>query len=686
MYPRHFFLRCTAVFLLLFVGCNRPTDPEPPPPPTIGTIVVISNPTGADIWINGNRQWQKTPAEYTFSANDYDLQIGKYGYYSWHDTVTIVAGKVDTISVTLNPQLLFPVRITSEPTGASLYIAHWLPTPTPYSSHLDTGSYPIRLTYPEYADWDTTIHHTTGDSLLLHVVMEKLKGNIAISSQPPGAHIFLDNEDTFLETPALINGVLATTHHIQLTLVDYDDWSTDVTVTAFNTIDVAAILQRQTGTIDVTSNPPGAIIFLDNAPTEFMTPATLQQIATGEHTIRIELAQYHPWDTTVAVAPYTSVSVNAELLPIPASLSVTSTVGTGMVFLGGVYRGTTPFSLDSLPDDTYELIVRHPGRFPYYQSFTATFGNHYSFQASADPCPNTRLTYTDADTIFSVGLDGLNPQRLREDYWPSELSLSWAPDGSAMVYAGHNALIVLDRHGNVISENAEYVGGRSNDFSWSPDSRTVIFGRYGVGIFELTPATGEVIQLLRSKSATYDHCPVYSPDGTTIIFTHHEWGYSGWLFVMNADGSNVRQATDRFATEYDEYFGTTWLTNSRLVFKKSWNSPGVFGIDLTELTDTTLAPVQLLSSTIFAPLFFSADRSQYLSWINGHQLILGTTDNWEQQTMLMQGIGIYWLDWSPDFSATAVRCDQGLYWVSLSGQQNRILTLPAGVGTVRIQK
>lgn len=687
MYTRFVVISLVVVILLSLACDKKPTDPTEPPKPTTGTIVINSVPTNAFVYINGNRQAQKTPATLTLEAGKYARRIEFYGYYSWSDSVLVEAGVTDTLPlITLQKSMIIPIKITSEPTGALVNFRNVVPQPTPFYSRADTGMFYFRLTHPEYADWDTTIHHATPDSLIVHAIMRKLEGSLMISSEPPGASIFVDNQDTYLTTPSIITGLLATTHHVRLSHPDYEDCTSDQIVIAFDTVMVTATLMHEIGELDVSSYPEGGTIFLDGVPTGLTTPARLTGILTGEHTIRIELNRYYSWETTVTVIANTTIGVNTVLQIKPATFSVNSAYGNGTVFLNGIDRGTTPVFIDSLAEGSYELIVRHPGRFPYYQSFTVASGNAYTFMASADPCPDHHLIYTIEDTIFTTGLDGLNPQRLREDYWPGGQGLSLAPDGSALVYAGRNALMVLDAQGNVIGSYPDYVGERSNDFSWSPDSRYVLFGRYWAGIFRLNLETGEIIHLYQSRSATYDNCPVYLPDGQTISFVHHEWGYYGWLYLMNADGSNVRDISGRFSTEYDENLSTVWLDDNQAVFKKSWSPPGLFSIDLTELTDSTFAPLHQLSEKSFGPLFFTADRAQFLTWLNGHQLALGEAGNWSNQTILMQDIGIYWLDWSPDFSAVAVRGEQGLYWVTTSGKQNRILTLPSGVGSVQVQR
>jgi hypothetical protein len=69
------------------------------------------------------------------------------------------------------------------------------------------------------------------------------------------------------------------------------------------------------GSIQVTSTPSGAEVYLDN---EYRgtTPNTINNVGTGHHTIELRFHDYQNWFTTIEVAG-NSISVSGSLLPIP---------------------------------------------------------------------------------------------------------------------------------------------------------------------------------------------------------------------------------------------------------------------------------------------------------------------------------------------------------------------------------
>ncbi|MCU0289153.1 MAG: Ig-like domain-containing protein, partial [Acidobacteria bacterium] len=73
----------------------------------------------------------------------------------------------------------------------------------------------------------------------------------------------------------------------------------------------------KTGSINIISNPNGAVIWLDNVNTENTTPATLNSIASGSHTVKLVKAGYQEYTKNITVERGKVTQVNATLTPIP---------------------------------------------------------------------------------------------------------------------------------------------------------------------------------------------------------------------------------------------------------------------------------------------------------------------------------------------------------------------------------
>ena len=76
----------------------------------------------------------------------------------------------------------------------------------------------------------------------------------------------------------------------------------------------------QTGSIRVTSTPPGARVFFDGSDTGRVTPYTIPDVSAGSHTIRLTLDGHSDWGPeSVAVAANETATVNVTLTPAETS-------------------------------------------------------------------------------------------------------------------------------------------------------------------------------------------------------------------------------------------------------------------------------------------------------------------------------------------------------------------------------
>jgi Tol biopolymer transport system component len=124
---------------------------------------------------------------------------------------------------------------------------------------------------------------------------------------------------------------------------------------------------------------------------------------------------------------------------------------------------------------------------------------------------------------------------------------SWSRDGKRLVFHGSSGVHVIDVTG--ANETALAFGGSG---SWSPDGKRIVFDNTkGIAVMD---ADGSNIKLLVPhdfRTDTYKPWdmgvsnPAWSPDGARIAFQHNGDGDTqpGQIYVMNADGSQVRRVT-----------------------------------------------------------------------------------------------------------------------------------------------
>ncbi len=158
-------------------------------------------------------------------------------------------------------------------------------------------------------------------------------GSIAVTTSPAGADIYIDNVYKGL-SPAVFEGVSNGDHVILIRLDAYQEVSRIVTVRGDNQTMQATLYQKaaatatspspgQTpsgtilpspsvsalprgfGSLSVTTNPPGALVYVDGA-VKGVSPTTVPMLAEGTHSIVLVMDGYEDLRTTITVNPGTT--------------------------------------------------------------------------------------------------------------------------------------------------------------------------------------------------------------------------------------------------------------------------------------------------------------------------------------------------------------------------------------------
>ena len=80
--------------------------------------------------------------------------------------------------------------------------------------------------------------------------------------------------------------------------------------------------QEKTGTMQVTSSPEGAGIYVDNEY-QGTTPITFYTLPSGNHTLELQKDGYIPWSAVIAVSPSWTSYISANLSPVQTPAIVT---------------------------------------------------------------------------------------------------------------------------------------------------------------------------------------------------------------------------------------------------------------------------------------------------------------------------------------------------------------------------
>jgi len=223
---------------------------------TLQTLSVSSTPPGAMVFID-NVAKGITPVTLTDTAiGSHQLFLTKAGFDDYTRSVLIEPSTPMSVGVTLIkslPESTTPpatsgsIAITSSPVGATVYVdgIHRGTTPV-ILTEIPTGNHLVTLSFKGYDDWNHTISVGSGLMAAINAELEATKeitGSLAVITDPPGADVSIDGNFKGV-SPVTIQGISAGTHTVLLTLQDYSDNSTTITVSAGQTRKYSAGLQK----------------------------------------------------------------------------------------------------------------------------------------------------------------------------------------------------------------------------------------------------------------------------------------------------------------------------------------------------------------------------------------------------------------------------------------------------------
>ena len=173
-----------------------------------------------------------------------------------------------------------------------------------------------------------------------------------------------------------------------------------------------------------------------------------------------------------------------------------------------------------------------------------------------------------------------------------------------------------------------------------------------VKIYTIDLASGRVTTLTR-EGDWHDEQPRWSPDGQRIAFKSTRGGGSYNLYVMDADGSNVRRLTQHAGTDHDP----TWLPDGQSIVFSSDRDRGTGRLDLYRLWLADGAIERL--TTFFQGYAFMPTVSPDGNWVAFVATTFPAVDGWVNQVHVLElatrqtwpfdttAPGC-WPNWSPD--------------------------------------
>ena len=330
----------------------------------VGSILVTSAPSGAEIFIDGEATGHVTPHTFSdYPVGEYTVSVSLVGYAAVvPQSVTVSSGQESSVEFTLS-QSVGGFQVTSSPSGASI-VVDGVDTGqvTPYTfSDIPVGSYSVAVVLDGYGGGDARqVTVTDGQPSKVEFSLSQRVGSFTVSSSPSGADIIVNGVNTGQVTPHTFNNQPIGSYSVSVDLEGYGGGDAQqIVVSEVGTKTVSFSLSRQLGNLQISSSPSGASIFLDGVDTGQVTPYTFSDIPVGTYNVAVVIDGYGGGDTRqVTVGDGDTETVPFSLSQQVGSFQVTSSPSGAAIFLDGVDTGrVTPYTFNNQPIGSYSVSV-----------------------------------------------------------------------------------------------------------------------------------------------------------------------------------------------------------------------------------------------------------------------------------------------------------------------------------------
>jgi hypothetical protein len=206
----------------------------------------------------------------------------------------------------------------------------------------------------------------------------KVRGLVVIITEPQNATIYLDNKKNKLaQTPW--SGTLEGEHRLFIEKEGYKPVETVIVADPTKLIQVISPMSQEfhLGWIKITSNVPGADIYIDNKAIGAVAKTPLspgQNIEPGKHTIWVSATGYDEFTETVEIFPGKTKEIHAILKGSPVGRLVVAGMGiddSEILLDGNVLCPTGP-CVKMVPEGSHEITVRRDGYKTYSKRLVIT--------------------------------------------------------------------------------------------------------------------------------------------------------------------------------------------------------------------------------------------------------------------------------------------------------------------------
>jgi hypothetical protein len=288
------------------------------PKPKYGTVVVDADVPDAEVYIDGNKHPDNTPAVIQNVIEGlHVIEVRKAPALPWKQTIQVTSGQQTKVRAELNASLnggVGVVRVLSDAPGARAFLDGIDMGPVPVDiKDVKAGDHIVQVKAPGMQTGEKRVAVQAGQSQIVKFDLNQEAsgdtGLLKVVSTVPEALVYIDG--AALGKVPQEKRVSSGEHPVVVRLEGYKQFEQKVRVEAGQTVTVQADL-KSVGRLRVLTTPSRATVLI-NGIAVGQTPLPDLEVETGETVVRVELAGFQPWEQTMVVEGGKTQTISREL-------------------------------------------------------------------------------------------------------------------------------------------------------------------------------------------------------------------------------------------------------------------------------------------------------------------------------------------------------------------------------------
>lgn len=387
--------------------------------PKFGTVVVDADVPDAEVYIDGNKHPDNTPAVISNVVEGlHVVEVRKAPGLPWKQTVEVKASQQTKVRAELAATLsggVGVVRVLSDAQGARAFIDGTDMGPVPVDiKDVKAGEHIVQVKAPGFQPSERRVTVTAGGSQIMKFDLNTEAagdtGLLKVVSTVPEALVFIDGAQVGKVPQEQRVG--SGDHPVVVRLDGYKQFEQKVRVEAGQSVTVQAEL-KAVGRLRILSNPANATVVINGFPAG-KTPLDAE-VEVGETVVRIEQAGFQPYEQTLTIEGGKTATLSRELAVAGPSEAELIAEHRGLSSLGArvLPRGRSTVDFDvGYPYFLNGRITVGAGRLAKMLGFDASVGVR-TMLARTEIGLGGRMTFVDNEPFSAAAFTNI--------WWGSKL-------------------------------------------------------------------------------------------------------------------------------------------------------------------------------------------------------------------------------------------------------------------------